>query len=113
MTNDTVMVFTRTGFGTGLDELQHLLAGKFLNLLSESGYLPGKIQFYTEGVRLACEGSLFLEHLRKLQASIVEIIQCQTCLDYYGLTEKVAVGIVGGMPDIIEALQKAKKVTNQ
>jgi hypothetical protein len=35
---------------------------------------------------------------------------CQTCLDYYSLIDKVAVGIVGGMPDIIEAMQKAGKV---
>ncbi len=42
----------------------------------------------------------------------VERIVCQTCLDYFGLRDKVAEGIVGGMPDIIEAMQKAEKVVS-
>jgi sulfur relay (sulfurtransferase) complex TusBCD TusD component (DsrE family) len=110
MASDTVMVFTRYGLGSGPDELQKLLAGKFLSLLDESGNLPAKILFYTEGVKLACEGSPVLDPLRALQAKGVELILCQTCLDYFGLTECVTVGIVGGMPDIIETLQKAGKV---
>ncbi len=40
----------------------------------------------------------------------VRLIICSTCLDYFGLTDKVRVGIVGGMPDIIEAQGKAGKV---
>jgi hypothetical protein len=38
------------------------------------------------------------------------LISCSTCLEYYGLSEKVQVGIVGGMTDIIEAQVKAAKV---
>lgn len=41
---------------------------------------------------------------------LVELILCQTCLDHYNLADHVAVGIVGGMPDIIEAIQQADKV---
>jgi len=110
MASDTVMVFTRFGLGSGPDELQKLLAGKFLSLLNESGDLPAKILFYTEGVKLACEGSPVLEPLRTLQARSVELILCSTCLDYFGLRERVAVGIIGGLPDIIEAMQMAEKV---
>src|SRR3972149_4583264 len=110
MASDTVMVFTRFGLGSGPDELQKLLAGKFLSLLNESGDLPAKILFYNEGVKLACEGSPVLEPLRTLQARSVELILCSTCLDYFGLREQVAVGIIGGLPDIIEAMQIAEKV---
>lgn len=86
------------------------MAGKFLSLLNESGNLPAKFLFHTEGINLACDGSSVLEHLRTLLVRGVELILCQTCLDFFGLTEKVAIGIVGGMPDIIETLQKAGKV---
>ncbi|MGE5378982.1 MAG: DsrE family protein [Bacteroidota bacterium] len=40
----------------------------------------------------------------------MRLICCSTCLDYFGLSEKVKVGIVGGMGDIIEAQAKAEKV---
>ena len=110
MDSNTVLLFTRNGLGDGPESLQQLLTKKFLSLLIDSGTLPAKILFYTEGVKLASEGSPVVEYLSALQTSGVELILCQTCLDYYQLTEKVAVGIVGGMPDIIEAMQKANKV---
>jgi selenium metabolism protein YedF len=107
---NTVLLFTRYGMGEASDELQQRLASKFLGLLHDAETFPSKILFYTDGVKLACEDSPVLEHLRALQARGVELILCSTCLDYFGLTERVVVGIVGGMPDIIEAMQRAEKV---
>ena len=40
----------------------------------------------------------------------MHLILCSTCLDFYGLSGEVQVGIVGGMTDIIEAQVKAEKV---
>ena len=51
-----------------------------------------------------------LEQLRALEAKGLELIICSTCLNYFGLNDKVQVGIVGGMPDILEALSRAEKV---
>ena len=91
-------------------ELQQKLAAKFLQLNLEANMLPAKILFYTDGVKLACEGSPVIDTLRTMNDRGVELILCSTCLDFYGLREKVAVGIVGGMPDIIEAMSAAGKV---
>ncbi len=110
MPDDTVMLFTRNGLGDGPEQLQQLLAGKFLGLLNASDALPAKILFYAGGVKLACQGSPVVESLRNLQARHVELILCSTCLEYFGLHERVEVGIAGGMPDILEAMQKAGKV---
>lgn len=110
MNKNTVLVFTRYGMGDAPQELQQILAEKLLRLINETGLIPGKVLFYTDGVKLACEGSPVLDPLRALQAKGVELILCQTCLDYFGLSDHVAVGVVGGMPDIIEAMQKAGKV---
>ena len=112
MDRNTVLVFTRNGLGEAPAELQQRLAGKFLSLIDNEATLPAKILFYTDGVKLACAGSPVIDQLRALQARGVEMIMCSTCLDYYGLTDRVAVGIVGGMPDIIEAMQLANKVIN-
>ena len=37
-------------------------------------------------------------------------MSCVTCLSHYGLNDQVAVGIVGGMHDIVELQQRAQKV---
>src|SRR5512142_2774894 len=103
MSDDTIFLFTRNGLGSAPAELQQKLAAKFLQLSLEADTLPAKILFYTEGVKLACRGSSVIEPLRALKERGVELILCSTCLDYFGLREQVAVGIVGGMPDIIEA----------
>jgi sulfur relay (sulfurtransferase) complex TusBCD TusD component (DsrE family) len=105
-----LIMVTRSGMGQALEELQHKLAATYFRLLDESDMLPGAICFYTDGVKLVCEGSPVLDTLRSLEAKGVRLIICSTCLNFYGLTEKVQVGIVGGMTDIIEAQWRADKV---
>ncbi len=108
--NDSVILFTRFGLGEGPENLQSILCVKFLTLILESGSLPSKILFYTNGVRLCCSDSPVIEQLRFLEKSGVELILCKTCLDAFELTKKVEVGIPGGMGDILEAIQKAPKI---
>ena len=66
--------------------------------------------FYNGGARLTVEGSDSLEDLRALEERGVEILTCGTCLNYYGLTEKLAVGSVTNMYTIAEKLAGAGKV---
>ncbi len=110
MDKETVLVFTRYGLGEAPEELRLKLAVKFLTLLKEGNRLPGKMLFYTEGVKLACEGSPVIELLQGIEAEGVELVLCSTCLDYFGLADKVRVGIAGGMPDIIEGMRLGGKV---
>ncbi|RPI25091.1 MAG: hypothetical protein EHM70_20510 [Chloroflexota bacterium] len=110
MKDDTVLLFTRFGLGHAPEDLQQQLAVKFLSLLLDSGQLPEKILFYTDGVRLACQGSPVISQLQALEAKGVELVLCKTCLDYFQLGDKVAAGVVGGMGDILEAMQKAARV---
>lgn len=110
MNNQTVLLFTRNGMGHAPEDLQGKLTLKFLSLISDAGSLPAKILFYTDGVKLACAGSPVIDILKQLESRGVELVLCKTCLDTFGLGEQVAVGIVGGMPDIIEAMDRAEKV---
>jgi intracellular sulfur oxidation DsrE/DsrF family protein len=98
------------GMGAADPALQHTLLRKYLLLLQENGALPGAICFYTSGVKMVVEGSPVLDVLQSLAARGVHLIVCKTCLDYYGLLEKVRVGIVGGMGDILAAQRLADKV---
>jgi sulfur relay (sulfurtransferase) complex TusBCD TusD component (DsrE family) len=38
------------------------------------------------------------------------ILVCGTCLNYYGLTDRLKVGTVSNMYDIMSAMQRADKV---
>ena len=98
------------GMGAADSALQHTLLRKYLLLLQENNTLPGAICFYTSGVRMVVEGSPVLDVLQSLETQGVRLIVCKTCLDYYGLMEKVRVGIVGGMGDIIAGQWLADKV---
>lgn len=105
-----VILVTSDGMGRSTVELQHKLIGTYLRLLDESHTLPAAICFYTDGVKLVVEGSPVLEQLKSLEAQGVHLIICRTCLEYLGLEERVQVGVIGGMTDIIEAQWRAGKV---
>lgn len=106
----TVILVTNNGIGSANEELQLMLASKYFELLLKYDELPNAVCFYTDGVKLVCEGSPVIDQLRALESQGTRLIVCSTCLDYFKLTYKVQVGIVGGMSDIIEAQIKAEKV---
>ena len=108
--SDTVILITRKGMGEAHPDLQIKLIQTYFRLLDESDLLPAVICFYAEGIELVVEGSPVLESLRSLESKGVRLIICNTCLNFYGLTDQVAVGIKGGMTDIIEAQRRAAKV---
>jgi len=107
---NTVLLITREGMGSADTTLQHKLLETYLKLLLENGSLPSAICFYTDAVKLVVEGSPFLDQLTRIEKKGVRLIVCSTCLNYFGLAEKVQVGIVGSMADILEAQTKAAKV---
>jgi predicted peroxiredoxin len=113
MDNSKAMVYIFKNNGMGMTSERPLidkLTKTFLSLAKQNSNLPKAICFYTEGVKLACEGSPVLEELRSLEDMGVRIILCQTCLNYFDLIDKVQVGIVGGMGDIITAMSEADSV---
>lgn len=107
---NTVVAVTSDAMGHGSDELGKNLMKGFLYALSQLEELPKTILFYNGGARLTTEGSLSLEDLKSMEAQGVQIMTCGTCLNYYGLTEKLAVGSVTNMYSIVETLAKADKI---
>ena len=107
---DTIILVTDSGMGHADPALQHDLFKKYLSLLNEFDLLPAIICFYTDGVKMLIEGSPVLEALRSLEEKGVHLIACGTCLDFLGVRDRLEVGIIGGMTDIIEAQWQARKV---
>jgi len=107
---NTIILVTNNGMGKADETLQQKLFKKYLELIQQNDSLPNAICFYTEGVKLVVEGSSVLEQLKALEEKGVRLIVCRTCLEYFDLIDKVQIGIVGGMGDIIEAQMQAEKV---
>lgn len=108
--DDYVIVVSAQFAGSGDDTLGGALMKSFIYTVTEAEQLPSSMIFYNGGVKLTTEGSAVLEDLKKLQAAGVEILSCGTCLNFYGLTEKLAVGSVTNMYVIFEKQQKASKI---
>ena len=106
----TVILLNKDGMGNAEPELQHQLIRAYLTLLNEYDMLPSAICFFTRGVKLVVEGSPVLDLLSALEEKGVWLIVCNTCLNYFGLQDKLKVGFVGGMGDVIEAQWRAEKV---
>lgn len=107
---NTVVAIGTATMGVGSDELGKTLMKGFIYALSQQEELPKTILFYNGGAHLTTEGSASLEDLKSMEAQGVEILTCGTCLDFYGLKDKLAVGGVTNMYAIVEKLTKAAKV---
>jgi len=107
---ETTVLVTRDGMGRAGPALSHKLLQTFLGLLDLEDSLPGTICFYTEGVRMVLENSPVLEELGALQDRGVKLVICGTCVNHYGVADKVRVGEVATMKDILAAQWAARKV---
>lgn len=108
-----VLLVTREGLGhVDVNDKQFGLEmfDRLLHAWESQPVKPYAICFYTDGVKLVCKGSPALLGLKILQSQGVRLISCRTCLEHFQLTEKVAVGEVGGMNDIVGLLLQADSV---
>ncbi|OPX83848.1 MAG: sulfur transfer protein SirA [Pelotomaculum sp. PtaB.Bin104] len=99
----TVFMITCDKIGIN-DELGKILIEGFINTLPSATNKPDRILFLNEGVFLTTENSPVLNSLKKLLDEGVEIKSCGTCLDYYHLKDKLQIGAITNMYDIIEAI---------
>ncbi len=107
---NTVVAIGSAAMGGGDDELGKTLMKGFIYALSQLEELPGTIIFYNSGAFIPVEGAVSVEDLKSMEAQGVNIMTCGTCLNYYGLTEKLAVGQIANMYSIVEKLNGAAKV---
>ncbi|MDD2498913.1 MAG: sulfurtransferase-like selenium metabolism protein YedF [Desulfitobacteriaceae bacterium] len=108
--SDWVILVAGDKMGEGAEELGKILVKSYFYALTEAKPYSQAIIFVNSGVRLTTEGSEVLENLEKLHDEGVEILSCGTCLDYYGLKDKLRVGEVSNMYTIVEKMNEASKV---
>lgn len=102
------VVLSSNLMGHGDPELGKALMKGFVYALTQQDALPETILLYNSGAYLSCEGSDNLEDLKSLESQGVEILTCGTCLNFYGLSEKLQVGSVTNMYEIVERMTAAR-----
>ena len=105
-----VVVLSANVMGTGDSKLGTSLMKAFVFALTKQDQLPDTILCYNSGAYLTCEGADTLEDLKLLESEGVTILTCGTCLDFYGLKEKLGVGGVTNMYDIVERMENAAQI---
>lgn len=110
--SNKVVVIRSSVMGEGDPELGKVLIKGFIYALSQQEDLPKTIVFYNGGAYLTCEGSASLDDLKELELRGVRILTCGTCLNFYGLSEKLKVGEVTNMYEIAETMSKASLIVS-
>lgn len=107
---ETIVVIDSDKMGDGDEEFSKTLLKGFIYALSSQDIPPAKILFYNTGVRITTEGSASIEDLKVLEKAGAKIYSCGACLNNYGLSEKLLVGEVTNMYDIVSYLMEADLV---
>lgn len=108
--NDYIILICSDKMGEGALELGQVLIKGYFYALTEAKPYPQAILFINSGVNLTTEGSEVIEYIKNLEKEGVEILSCGTCLDFYGLKEKLQVGGISNMYTIVDKMKEAAKV---
>lgn len=108
----TVVVISSNKMGEGDSDLGAILIKGFFTALSEVEPLPSEVIFYNSGVLLLPQESGIMASLEKLRSNGVKITACGTCVDFYGIKEKLTIGTISNMFSILSSLNAASKIIN-
>ncbi|TGE31573.1 hypothetical protein E4K68_16840 [Desulfosporosinus sp. Sb-LF] len=92
-------------------ELGKRLMHSFFIKLLEAAEKPSHILFLETGVKLLLPEFTAVDALKILAEEFgVTLLACVTCLDYYGIRDKIEVGEVSTMHEIINVMHQSNKV---
>ena len=111
-TSELAVVISRNTMGEGAEELGKILIKGFIYSLTELPLPPKFLIFLNSGAYLTSEEANTIDDLKKLEKLGTEILTCGTCINYYGLQEKLAVGTITNMYGITERMASAGNVIN-
>lgn len=105
-----IIVINSEIMGKGNDELGRKIMASFLRKLTLQESYPEAIIFYNTGVKLVAVGTPILAELKSLEERGIDLIACGTCVSFFELQDKILVGRVSDMQEIVTHLTKADKV---
>jgi selenium metabolism protein YedF len=108
---EKIVLLSSTGLGSGDQKLGELIMANFLRLLPVQPSRPKKLICWNAAVKLLTADSPVLNHLKKVEEAGIEILACRTCVEYFGIENKIAVGKISTMQVIQQLLLDNEAVT--
>lgn len=105
----TVLLLGQDGMGTGDAELGQRVLATFLRKAQSIRGLSA-VLFFNSGVRLVAEGSPVLMELQLLHDNGVDLLPCATCIDHFGVRDRIRAGSISTMDDLIIEMDRADKL---
>lgn len=105
-----MVLVTSEHMGHGDDGLGDMLMFNFLKTLKEMGPDLWRVTFVNSGVNFTAEGSEAVPILQELADEGVQISACGACLAYFHLLDKIQVGEVTNMLEIVTGMKDADSV---
>lgn len=105
-----MVLITSVHLGHGDDGLGDMLMFNFIKTLKEMGPDLWRVAFVNSGVSFTAEGSEAVPILRELAEGGVQILACGACLAYFHILDKMQVGEVTNMLEIVTGMQLADSV---
>ena len=106
-----VIFLTTDSIGSGERELGAQLLETFATLLQQREQLPAAVFCVNRGVLALTEQSFASLHLKELEARGVPVLACGTCVDYYGIRDRLAAGEVSSMGRFLELAEQYEVIT--
>jgi selenium metabolism protein YedF len=105
----SVLITCQT-LGRSDQQLGEILMKSFLGTLSQLDNAPLAVALMNEGVKLALYDSSSCDHLKNLEKKGALLLVCGTCVSHFHIAEQIGVGTISNMFEIVETLNKAKKI---
>ena len=88
-------------------ELGEVLMKAFLGCISKLSNQPAVIAFMNEGVKLVLNDSSACDYIKELEKAGTKVLVCGTCTTHFNITDKIAVGTISNMFEIMEMITGA------
>jgi len=105
-----VIVISSDRMGRGNDELGYVLIRSFIHTMLSLEPLPQTVIFYNTGVKLTVRDSEVLDDLKELEQKGIAVLVCGTCLNYFGISKDLSVGVISNMYDIASIMAAAGRL---
>jgi selenium metabolism protein YedF len=105
-----MVLVTSVHMGHGDDGLGDMLMFNFLKTLKEMGPDLWRLVFVNSGVSFTAEGSEAVPILQELAGEGVQILACGACLAYFHILDKMQIGEVTNMLEIVTSMKDADSV---
>ncbi len=99
-----VILITTERLGDGPDELGSLLMSGLLKTIADLRNQPDSLILMNNGVKLATINDETVKTLKKLVDEGLELKVCGTCLEYLDLKDKLKVGLISNMYEILDLI---------